>query len=344
MKILSVAHAVPSWPVDNDYWLEKIRVNNRHLSREQLACVERRVERYFEDTGTRVRFFLADGEKAIDLVRKAGRAALESANIDRRDIDLLIYAGVGRGWLEPAMAAVVQRELGLTSATAFDVLDACASWLRALHIASMFIRHGNIRRVMIVNCEASLMGYANVGRADDPAFESRLATMTIGEAATATIVGDECRDDDVYFRLATFPDDFLLCMIPLSNASDFVADGDRVPEGDTKFFAHSRELVMSTVRRIIEVYVADSRLKAWRYDICFGHAAGEKVECLVRRQLGIPDETYFGTHARFGNTVAATIPLAMSAAIEEGRFKRGDRALIVVGSAGVSVGFCTFTF
>ena len=65
----------------------------------------------------------AEGEKAIDLVAKAGRAALERAAIDRRDIDLLIYAGVGRGWLEPSMAAVVQRELGLTSGTAFDVLD-----------------------------------------------------------------------------------------------------------------------------------------------------------------------------------------------------------------------------
>jgi len=343
MKILSVAHALPSWPVDNEHWLQRIRDSNRHLSPSQLACVERRVQKYFEDTGTRIRFFLGEGEKAIDLVRDAGRSALAEAGIRAADIDLLIYAGVGRGWLEPSMASVVQHELGLTCATAFDVLDACASWLRALAIASALINQGSARRVMVVNCESSLMGYAGVGRADDPTFESRLATMTIGEAATATIVEDEPGDDDFYFQMKTFPDDFSLCMIPLSNASDFVPDDRDIPEGDANFFSYSRELVMSTVRRIVEVYEADAHLKRWPFDIVFGHAAGEKVEGLVRKQLGVPDACYFGTHARYGNTVSAAIPLAMSAAMQEGRFTRGDRALVVVGSAGISVGFCTFT-
>ena len=111
-----------------------------------------------------------------------------------------------------------------------------------------------------------------------------------------------------------------------------------------KFYSRSRELLGTTTRKIIEVFEADPVLRAGRYDICFGHGASERASELVARRLGIPLPIHAATHSRFGNTVAASIPLAMSVALDEGRLLRGQRVLVIIGASGITVAFATFTF
>jgi 3-oxoacyl-[acyl-carrier-protein] synthase-3 len=103
-------------------------------------------------------------------------------------------------------------------------------------------------------------------------------------------------------------------------------------------------LLAIAARKLIETFEGDANLAGPSYDLCVGHAATEKGSEVIRRRLGIPSEVYVPTHARFGNTVSASVPLGLSIALGEGRLRRGDRVLLIVAGAGISVGFASFTF
>jgi 3-oxoacyl-[acyl-carrier-protein] synthase III len=330
LKILAVRHAVPDRRVTNDAVVEAIRERNRrHMDAVGLAAVETRLRRHLTLAGTDVRY-LSDGRNPIHYVRDAGEQALRAAGVPARAVDFLIYAGIGRAWLEPAMANAVQHQLGVVDATCFDVLDACASWLRALQIAHSFIRNRTYRLGMIVNCEVGLERFADLDLSQADDVEAKLAAFTIGEAATATVVTDDVPDDDFYFNFKNFGQHYGLCMIPLD-------DGMR-------FFSQSRQLIRTTVKEIVRAYRADSNLSGATYDICFGHTASQKANEIIGRRLGLAAEIEFQTRADYGNTVAASIPLGMSLAIQQGRLRRGHRTLCIMGSAGITVGFAKFTF
>ena len=343
MKIHAVTHAIPSRRLDNEFWHDQVRQKNQHLGPDALVELDARITRFLAEAGTVTRYTLADGETGLDLVGAAGRRALDIAGSSPRDIDLAIYAGVARAWIEPAMAVAIHRELALTNAVAFDIQEACLSWLRALELARSLTRTGTYRRILIVNCECGLMEYCDVRASSLDDFDHRMACLTIGEAVTVTLVSDENPDDDFYFNSRTYSENVDLCMIPLRNTSAFTRDLSRMPAGTTAFYSHSPALISTTARKLIDLFDGDSRLRAAHYDVCFGHAASEKAEHMIRRHLKAPPDTYISTHARFGNTVSSSVPLGISLAIESGRFKPGDRALLVVGSAGISVAFCSFT-
>ena len=346
MHIRTIQHAVPTKKVTNDDILETFRRESAgRLPTAEIDKLEKQVRETLFTAGTQVRYKLNDGEKAIDFVLAAGRQAIAQAGITPKDVDFLIYTGVGRGWLEPAMANVVQSELKMPNATCFDILDACASWLRAMQVARSLIQGGTYKCGMIVNCESSLVRSfwcSEIKDAND--LKHRVAQFTIGEAATATIVTDENPDDDFYFNFKNFGEHYKLCMIPLENLADFLPSDPDPRYAATQFFSLSRELVVTTVKKIAEVYNADRHFRDRDYDIAFGHEASQKASEVLVKHLDIPKGVYYSVHPRYGNCVSASVPLGMSLAAQEGRLNRGDKTLIVVGSAGVSVGLATFTY
>lgn len=206
MKILNISYALPSKCVDNDEMIETIIDQNRgHLSDEEQISLESRIRRFFQMSGTQTRFHRNVGEKALDFALKAGREALKKAGVKPEDVDLLIYAGVGRGWVEPATANLFQCELGLKSATCFDVLDACASWIRSLWIARTFLAQKIYKLVMIINCEFNFREYANFEIENNEQLDNAFSAFTIGEAATATLVAaGEQEEDDSHFSFRTW--------------------------------------------------------------------------------------------------------------------------------------------
>lgn len=344
MKIASVAHAVPSERITNEWIFDEIRRQSRTTV--DSAVTEHLIEQvrmHLEAAGTLVRYRLAPGEVGIDLAVEAGRRALSEATVKPGEIDFVIYAGVGRGWIEPASAHAVQGALGLANASAFDVLDACASWLRALHVAQAYLRNGTYKAGLVVNCECGFASYGDLCLRDMQDLDDRFATCTIGEAATATVVVAQ-DPDDFYFTFKSYGEDVGLCMIPLDTLPAFrtaAIPDNLVPR---RFSSRSRELMSATTRRIIETFESDPTLRSRRFDVCFGHAASDKATSVIGKKLGIPWELYYSTHPTHGNTVAASVPLGMSLAMRDGRLQRGDRVLIAVGASGVSVGIATFTF
>jgi 3-oxoacyl-[acyl-carrier-protein] synthase III len=344
MKILSIEHALPARRITNDWVLEQVRIHNREtLSPSELELVEARLTRFLASAGTEVRYAVEKDERALDLCLNAGRAALATAGVGPNEIDFVLYVGVCRGWTEPAMANVVKPSSASATPPA-SIVDACASWLRALHVAHAYLRGGIYRRGLIVNCECAFVPYQDWTLATVDELDYRAAGWTAGEAATATVVSDDITDDDFYFTFKNFGEHYALCMFPLAMAPQFGTDAVDERHAPMRFFAQSHELLGVTSRKVIETYKADPVLQHRQHDIGFGHEASKKAVQLIARQLGLPYDHYVSTHARFGNTVSASVPLGMSIASKEGRLHRGDRVLVLVGASGITVGLASFTF
>jgi 3-oxoacyl-[acyl-carrier-protein] synthase III len=345
VKILAIEHATPERSLSNE-WIgdELSRRSREFMSERDLGLMRRQVLEFLEGAGSEVRYQSQRPEEAVRLGLDVARRVMRASDTAPGAVDLVIYAGVGRGWLEPAMGHLFQGELGLVNASCFDVLDGCASWLRALQLARTYVRTEGCKRVLIINCECGFRRYGEwqIQRPADVAHYQ--ATFTIGEASTAAIVSDDDPEDDYYFRFKSFGEYYDLCMIPLPNAEEFLTRPIGARHEVSKFYALSSELLKVGVVKVVELFHADPHLRSRQYDIAFGHEASAKASAIIARSLRIPAEKCFITHARYGNTVSASLPLGMSLAIQQDRLKRGDRVLLAVAGSGLSIGFASFTF
>ena len=345
MKILSIAYSLPSRIVSNEKLIaEIIEKNKKRFSVKELDNLVGTMKRFFKMSGTMVRYHRNMGERALEFALDAGNKALKKAGVKREDIDLLIYAGVGRGWMEPATANLFQSELGLKSATCFDVLDACASWIRSLAIAKSFLGQKIYKLVMIINCEFNFREYANFEFENTEDMENSFSAFTIGEAATATILtADDC-DDDSVFSFKTWGEKHGLCKIPLPNAEDYTPKNDINGLRPMSFFTVPGELLTFTIRKLVSHFKECHPIATKVHDILIGHAVNVPTTLKVVKLLKLDPRIIFETHPRFGNTVSASLPLALAVAEAEGRLERGMRVLLLMGSAGVSTAVGSFTY
>lgn len=345
MKILNISYALPSQEVSNENLIEElVEKNRKNLSSEELEQVETEMRKLFKLSGTVTRYHRGIGERALDFGVKAGKAALKKAGVKPEDVDLLIYAGVARGWIEPATANLFQSELGLKSATCFDVMDACASWIRSMAIAKSFLAQKAYKLVMILNCEFTFREYANFDFKSSSDLENAFSVFTIGEAATATILTSNGAEDDSVFSFKSWGEKHGLCKIPLPNADDFSPNHTSDGLKPMSFFTMPGELLSFTVRKLVRHFKETQAIASKVHDIFIGHAVSVASTSRVVKLLGLDPSRVFETHARFGNTVAASLPLALAVAVAEGKLVRGMRVSLLMGSAGVSTAVGSFTY
>jgi len=338
MRIRSIASSVPTRRVSSEEIVERVRqASASYLPPGQMKQVIRRLRILFRLAGSRDRYEREREERSGDFVLRSAREALAKADLLPADIDLLLYVGVGRGWLEPGMSNYFTDALGLRNATCFDVLDACLSWLRALYISYHFLKNGANKHILVLNGEFN-GEYGNWRITHPDQLDYRFAQCTIGEAATATILEPWQEGEEPYFKFKTDASLHSLCKIPLPQIAQY-SESERHPAIDPLvFFAYSKELFKAAQEIAIDVYRNSAELKRRAVDIAFAHSASRYIIEAIDQELGGFGRTV-NLFEQFGNTVSASIPVAMCRAIEQGRLQRGMRMLHVVGSAGFSVGF-----
>lgn len=332
---------MPENIVTNDNILKELtEISSPYWQNGQQEKILNRVKALFRVSGTEERRRRKKGERSNEHAERAAKQALERAQLKASDIDLLLYVGVGRGWVEPGMATYFLHKLGMKKATGFDILDACLSWLRALHISYNFLKNGVYRNIMILNAEFNYEYHAPIKTPEEVAY--RFAQLTIGEAATATIVsaGGEC---DPHFEFKTEPSLHGLCKIPLPNIASY-SNSEKCPELDPLvFFAYSAELFEAATRLIPRLYSGSSELKKRGCDIGFAHSASKSIIDDLARHIKFKDKV-INLYPNFGNTVSASIPVAMCWALDNGRLRRGMEMMLFMGSAGFSAGICHMVY
>ena len=227
MRIESIGVRIPSRKITNADTLAAITELNASSPPEQVHRYLRGLGFLLERCGSRTRYIRnrEAGETAHELILEACAQALEEAHVEPDEIGLLIYCGVGRGFLEPATAYFVTRSLGI-SCECFDVLDACMSWVRSLQLASHLFVGRTYRKILVVNGEFSVYehGYPELlYGVDAERLRYTFPAFTIGEAATATVLSDAGKP--WRFRFRSHPEHVALCALPLAGHADFAGSG-----------------------------------------------------------------------------------------------------------------------
>jgi acyl-CoA:acyl-CoA alkyltransferase len=336
MKIAAVAHRVPSRLMSNADMIEMVDRFNPGTSRLRKAAFFRAVHTLYGRLGAKTRYIrdIEAGEKATDIILGALDDALSQAGMQSEDVELLIYCGVGRGFLEPANAYFYAQARMMHRANCFDVTDACMSWVRALQIVHLMLGAGTVRNAVVVNGEFHLGIHDNWKIESLDSLSYNFPMFTIGEAATATVLLPS--DQHWRFDYDSRPDLADLCTIPLPGYTEFVPPSNRIGlNGPNKFVSFGRELFEEGTRMMggmVRRCIADCHAHRWY----FPHAPARTIYETMLPKYGVPKERiYLGVFPRFGNVVSASIPLGMSLAQRDGVLERGDSVAFVPISAGM---------
>lgn len=345
MRIESIGVSMPSRQVDNQQILDLIRHHSRDGFDGDLERTLTTIGRLLSRTGSRTRRWLAEGESPIAHIREAVHTALRDASLAPNDIDLLIYVGIGKGFLEPGQAYMVAHALGMERVECFDLIDACMSWTRAMQVAESFFRTRSYQRILIVNGEFStaeggplLPGNFRLASAEQLSWT--MPSYTIGTAATATVVAAD-HDRPWTWRFESRPDLADLCTIPSFGLGTFSADGERIGKnGSFRFTSYGKELHENArepcVRLLREVHSAHPEIRA-----IFPHASSYREWDAFASDAGVQDKMHY-VYPDYGNLVSASVPTALALAWRSGAIQRGDRIAGWVGSAGMS--FAAYSF
>ncbi|WP_069160481.1 3-oxoacyl-[acyl-carrier-protein] synthase III C-terminal domain-containing protein [Nocardia altamirensis] len=347
MRLRSAVAGLPSRVVGNAEIIDLIGQHSSDGFDGDLDGMLRSVDLYLRYAGSRERRWLDAGERPIDLLRTAANTALAQADTGADEIDLLIYTGIGRGFLEPGGAYHCAAALGLANAQCFDIIDACMSWTRAVHVAEALMRAGRASAALIVNAEFSLRfgGHVfpdlfRVERAE--ALASTFPAYTLGEAATATVL---TADDNApwEFQFTSRPDLAALCNVTLPGYEGFCDPDDKLAaNGVGRFSSFGFEMHEAGTAEVLAVF---ERLEVDPEKVAalFTHASSKRDWQAMADKVGL-GEVIHHVYPETGNIVSASVPAAIASAIDAGALRPGDRAVGWVGSAGMSFAGFSFVF
>lgn len=341
MRLSGVSLALPSQVLTNDDVIARVHQHSAPVFSGDLGKTLDLTARMLELSGARTRYWCAQGEGPIGLIRQAVTGALAQAGCSRADVDLMICAGVDRAFAEPANAHFIAHALGMDDCQCFDVLDACNGWMRATLLAQSLLATGACRRVLIINSECNQFegGAVNPGcfaLRDAAELDWKFAGLTLGEGATATILERDAADASCWkFYTKTRADLAALCTVPLAGYQRYLLPADDPgPAGAGQFSSRSSLMFGAAVHELValiqQVPQPWSDVRAM-----FTHAASAAVAEVCARQVGMA-HLVRNVYADCGNLVSASIPAGIARAVADGSIVRGDRMLCCVGSAGMT--------
>lgn len=303
---------------------------SRILTNDELArMVDTSDEWITERTGIKARHIAADGEKTSDLAIKAAQRAIANAGIDTGTIDLIVLATSTPDNTFPATAVTIQAGLGLTHGFAFDVQAVCSGFVYALNTADNFLRVGQARRALVVGSEtfSRILDWEDRGTcvlfgdgAGALVLEARTAT---GEPGERGMIGSLLRSDGRYKDMLYVD----------GGPSSTQTVGHLRMQGKEVF-----RFAVNAISDVIDQTLKAHDLKPTDIDWFVPHQANKRILDGTAKKLGIPPEKIIITLDRHGNTSAASIPLALAAAVEDGRIKTGDLILTEAMGGGFTWG------
>ncbi len=285
-------------------------------------------------TGIRQRRIAADNEATSDLAAHAARAALADAGLTAADIDLIIVATMSPDMPMPACATLVQAKLGATPRTAsFDINAACSGFLYALDTAWAMLGSGRYRHALVIGAEklSNLLDW-----------KDRTTCVLFGDAAGAVVLGQSRGDGSRLIGTKLYCEGGmadLLC-IP-GGGSALPLTPDRLEDGSQFIKMKGREVFKVAVREMedaVEEILEQHAITADQIACVIPHQANQRIIEAIAKSLKLPLERFFINVDRYGNTSAASIPLALDEARKAGRIRRGDTSLLVAFGAGLTYG------
>ena len=284
-------------------------------------------------SGIKTRHFVAKGETCTDLAFAATQVALERAGLKPTDLDCIIFCTTSPDHFFPGNGVFLERQLGLADVPALDVRDQCSGFVYGLSVADAWIRTGQYRRVLLVGAEVQSPGL-------DCTTAGRDTAVLFGDGAGVAILGPT--DDPKRGVLSThlFADGRhaeKLWMDGPGLAHDPWISAELIKAGKHRIHMEGREVFKHATTKMPEAVQAALRANGCTtadIKLLIPHQANLRISEMVQKVLGLRDDQVYNNIQKYGNTTAATIPIALDEALAEGRLARGDLLILTAFGSG----------
>lgn len=284
-----------------------------------------------ERTGIRQRHRAADDQAVSDLAVESALKALADAGKTPADIDLIVVATTTGDLTFPATAAIVQRKLGCPVGIAFDVQAVCSGFVYALTVADGFVARGNAKCALVIGAETMtrLMDWTDRG-----------TCVLFGDGAGAVVLepveGEGANTDRGLISWSLRCDGTKQDLLYVDGGPSTTGTVGKLRMAGNQVFKHA----VINISESIETALEKVDLTIADVDWFIPHQANERILHGVAKRLGLDEHKVIQTVGEHANTSAASIPLAMSTAIDDGRIKRGDLLLMEAMGGGLTWGAC----
>ncbi len=344
-KIAGIGHYVPERVVTNDE-LAKIMDTSDEWIQERTGIVSRRYGKKHEETTTTM------GARAAEL-------AISRAGISKEDIDFIIFATLSPDYYFPGCGVLLQREMQIAhnEVGCLDIRNQCSGFIYAISIADQFVRTGTYKNILVVGSEMHSMGL-------DYTDNGRSVTVIFGDGAGAAIIQPSMDENSGILSTKLhangnnaeelsfinpgahggyhgdiekygYPDKDTYGGIFLTEK--MIEDGDIFPHMNGQFVF---KMAVQKFPQVILEVLNEQGLTPEDLSLLVPHQANLRISQFVQRVLKLPDEKVFNNIQRYGNTTAASIPIALSEAWQEGKVKKGDLICLAAFGSGFTWGAC----
>jgi len=284
-------------------------------------------------SGIKTRHWVSDGETGVTLARQAALQALAKAGMKATDLDCIVYCTCTPDHFEPGNGVFLQRELGISDIPAIDVRNQCSGFIYGLSVADAWIRTGQYARVLLVGAEVHSRGLDRTTRGRDTA-------VLFGDGAGAVILGPT--DDPGRGVLSThlYADgrhaEKLWVDAPGLAHDPFISAG-LMEEGKHRAVMEGREVFKYAsllMPQSVATALKANGLTPADVKLLVPHQANLRILEMVQKAIGLRDDQVYVNIQKYGNTTAASIPIALHEALCEGRLKRGDLLIMTAFGSG----------
>lgn len=321
-KIVGLGHYVPDNVVTNDD-LSKFMDTNDEWIRERTGIQERRWVNSEEDT-------------TATMGVKAAKVAIERAAIDKNDIDFIVFATLSPDYYFPGPGVQVQKALDIKTVGAIDIRNQCSGFIYALSVADQFIKTGMYKNILVIGSEIHSRGL-------DKTTRGRNVSVIFGDGAGAALLTREENNSkgilSTHLHSQGEHAEELALIAPGFGkrwVADIVADND---PNDVSWmpYMNGQFVFKNAVVRFSEVIMEGlqkNNLEVSDIDMLIPHQANLRISQFIQGKFKLNDDQVFNNIMKYGNTTAASIPIALTEAWEQGKVKEGDTVVLAAFGSG----------
>ena len=325
-KIAGLGFYVPSNVVTNDDLSKRIDTNDEWIQ-ERTGIQERRHIIYGEDTTTTMGV-------------KAAKIAIERSGIAKEDIDFIVFATLSPDYYFPGPGVLVQRDLGLKTVGALDVRCQCSGFVYAISVADQYIKTGMYKNILVIGSEVQSQGL-------DMTTRGRGVSVIFGDGAGAAVLSRE--EDETKGILSTHlhsegehAEELVLKAPGMGGrwVTDILADNN--PDDESYFpYMNGQFVFKNAVVRFSEVInegLEANNLQVSDINLLIPHQANLRISQFIQKKFQLTDDQVYNNVQKYGNTTAASIPIALTEAWEQGKIKSGDLVVLAAFGSGFTWG------
>ena len=326
-KIIGLGHYVPANIVTNDD-LSKVMDTNDQWIQERTGIKERR---WVQE---------GDGQSTFTMGLEAAKKAISNSGINKEDLDLIVFATLSPDYYFPGPGVQVQEALKINTVAALDIRAQCSGFVYSISVADQFIKTGMYKNVLVIGSELQSRGI-------DKSTRGRSISVIFGDGAGAAVLTRE--EDPSKGILSTHIHSEGKHALELATeapgmgtrwVTDIIKDNN--PEDFSyRPYMNGQFVFKHAVRRFSEVInegLQKNNLEVSDIDMLIPHQANLRISQFIQKKFGLSDDQVYNNIQKYGNTTAASIPIALSEAHQQGKVKEGDTVVLAAFGSGFTWG------